>query len=379
MSDIEQKRHLLDKIDDKIAKLYAERMAIVKEIGIAKSIAKINIIDEAREQSIICRVTKPLDSDLKIFTKQLFMTILDTSKAYQSRYTCPDTKLSSALEIALTEKAKPPVDAVIACQGVEGSYSSIAAEKLFQIPDITYFKTFDGVFNAVESGLCQFGVLPIENSTAGSVNAVYDLMRKYNFHIVRSVKLPVRHSLLAKKGTTKNGIREIFSHEQAINQCSEYLKQFKNVKITVCENTAVAAKLAAEHPDMNVASLSAPRCAEMYGLIALEADVQDNDRNYTRFICITKKLTIYSGADKISIMINLPHEPGSLNRLLSKFSAIGLNLTKLESRPSTGTNFEFLFYFDFVGDLENPEVFSLITDLSNRADKFVFLGCYREE
>ncbi|MDR0752425.1 MAG: chorismate mutase [Christensenellaceae bacterium] len=379
MSDIEKSRNLLDEIDDKIVKLYAQRMQIVKEIGIVKGQSKINLYDEAREQSIICRVTKPVDPEIKVFTKQLFMTILDTSKAYQSRYATPNTQITSVLKNALIERSKPPVDAVIACQGVEGSYSSIAAEKLFQIPDITYFKTFDGVFNAVESGLCQFGVLPIENSTAGSVNAVYDLMRKYNFHIVRSIKLPVRHSLLAKKGTTKKDLKEIFSHEQAITQCNEYLKQFKNVKITLCENTALAAKLTADSPNLNVASLSAPRCAEMYGLSALESDVQDSDRNYTRFICITKKLTIYSGADKISIMINLPHEPGSLNRLLSKFSSIGLNLTKLESRPSSGSNFEFLFYFDFVGDLENHEVFSLITDLSSNADKFAFLGCYREE
>ncbi|MDR3185213.1 MAG: chorismate mutase [Christensenellaceae bacterium] len=378
MSDISKSRDQIDKIDDEIAKLYNKRMQLVKEIGQDKSRSNVNVFDGNREKAIINRVAKLVAEDVQLYTKQVYMTLFDTSKAYQSRFVSHDSDLGSRLRTALNSNQKFPDFANVACQGVEGSYSSIAAEKLFAISDITYFKNFDGVFNAVESGLCEYGVLPIENSTAGSVNAVYDLMRKHNFYIFKSIKLPVRHSLLAKKGINISDIKEIFSHEQALAQCNEYLKKFKNTKITICDNTAIAAKIAIESTSFDVAAIAAPRCAELYGLSTIENDIQDNDNNFTRFICISKRLVIFPGSNKISIMVNLQHEPGSLNRLLSKFTAIGLNLTKLESRPMTNTDFEFLFYFDFEGVIENIEVQNLIVELDSRQENFVFLGCYSE-
>jgi chorismate mutase/prephenate dehydratase len=378
MNKILDKRVAIDEIDDQIARLYNQRMALVKEIGEEKAQSNVLLTDGDRERHIVNRVAKLVDPNLRVYAKQVFMTMFDTSKAYQSRFTRISSPLGEQIKSTLGQRLKFPVAATVACQGVEGSYSGIAAEKLFEIADVTYFKTFDGVFNSVESGLCEFGVLPIENSTAGSVNAVYDLMRKHSFHITRSVKLPVRHALLAKRGTNIKDIKEIFSHEQAIAQCEGFLKKFKDVKITVCANTAVAAKLTAEHPERSVASLSSQRCAETYDLAVLQSDVQDNDNNFTRFICIEKKLSIYAGSNKMSIMINLPHEPGSLNKLLSKFTALGLNLTKLESRPTSGASFEFLFYFDFECDIESREVLNLIIELDNRSDHFVFLGCYHE-
>jgi chorismate mutase/prephenate dehydratase len=271
-----------------------------------------------------------------------------------------------------------PQNAVIACQGIEGAYSQLACEKLFNLPSIMYCNTFDSVFAAIDSGLCRYGVLPLENSTAGSINRIYDLMMKYHFSIVRSVRLKVDHNLLAKKGASLKEIKEIFSHEQAITQCAGFLKTLSGVKITACENTAVAAKLVAESQSNRVAALSSRGCADLYGLVCLQDSVQDQGNNYTRFICISKELEIYPGADKTSIMMALPHKPGSLYRILSRFYALGINLIKLESRPIPDRDFEFMFYFDLDTPVYSPQFVQLISELNGVCEEFRYLGSYSE-
>lgn len=377
---IEELRKKIDELDDKIAELYLERQRTVREIGEEKAHTHAAVLDPAREKKIIARVTKQADDEQKIYLKRVFETILETSRAYQRRLVAPVTPLSDNLRRVLMEGKKYfPVSSTVACQGVEGSYSSIAADKLFEIADITFFRNFEGVFQAVEKGLCDYGVLPIENSAVGSVNAVYDLMKKHRFYIVRSIKLKVCHHLLAKKGVALSDIREVYSHEQAIGQCSAYLQKLpSSVKITACPNTAVAAEMVANSDRNDVACISSRNCAELYGLGILESNIQDNDSNYTRFICISKTLEVFAPANRISIMMTLPHESGSLNRVLNKFSTLGLNLTKLESRPLPGTDFEFMFYFDFEGQIENSDTLSLIAELDQGTEQFTFLGSYYE-
>lgn len=377
---LEELRKKIDTLDDEIAKLYLERQSVVKKIGEEKARNRTAVADPSREKQIIARVTKTADDEQKIYLKRVFETIMETSRAYQRRLVAPVSPLADELRRVLMEGKKYfPVSSTVACQGVEGSYSSIAADKLFEIADITYFRNFEGVFQAVEKGLCDYGVLPIENSAVGSVNAVYDLMKKHRFYIVRSIKLKVCHHLLAKKGVKISDIKEIFSHEQAIGQCAEYLQKFaKDVKITACPNTAVAAEKVAASDRTDVACISSRNCADLYDLGILDGNIQDNDSNYTRFICISKNLQVFAPAGKISIMMTLPHESGSLNRVLNKFSTLGLNLTKLESRPLPGTDFEFMFYFDFEGQIENSDTLALIAELDRGSEQFFFLGSYYE-
>lgn len=234
------------------------------------------------------------------------------------------------------------------------------------------------MFNAVESGLCEFGVLPIENSTAGSVLEVYDLMRKHNFHIVRSTRVRINHCLAALPNADIKNITKIISHPQALLQCEDFLKKL-DVKVEAEENTAVAAKRVADSGDLTLAAICSEECAGVYGLKILKKEIQNSDANYTRFICISKDLCVYKGADRMSVMTSLSHEPGSLNRILGRFSALGLNLTKLESRPIVGSDFEFMFYFDFEGDVTEPGVKNLIAELENGSENFVFLGAYKEK
>ncbi|NCA67753.1 MAG: bifunctional chorismate mutase/prephenate dehydratase [Clostridia bacterium] len=379
MSKIEEARDIINEIDDEIVKLYDRRMACAKLIGQEKAKGNNIVVDGNREKNIINRVTKSVNPEIMVYTKQLFNALFDTSKAYQTQFMHLSSNVSELIKKVLLEgRENFPSSANVACQGVEGAFSSIAAERLFALSDITYFRNFEGVFNAIEKGLCEFGILPIENSTVGSVNSVYDLMREHKFYIVKSIKLPVQHSLLAKKGVRFSDIREIVSHEHAINQCSELIKKIKNVKVTVCENTAVAAQLVAQSDRKDIAAISSKECASIYGLSIIESNVQTNTNNYTRFICISKTLKLYPFANKISIMVNLPHSPGSLNKMLSKFSTLGLNLTKLESRPLPNSDFEFAFYFDFEGDIAKPDVLNLIAELDNDSERFDFLGSYQE-
>ena len=370
-------RRQIDGIDDEIKSLYLKRMGVAAEIGALKAETGANVNDFSREKEIVYRITSNVPENMKLYVKELYDTIFLTSKAYQNRYVHKTSP--SVEEIKKNLKDVPsefPLSATVACQGIEGANSGDAAEKLFPISDITYFKNFEGVFSAVEKGLCEYGVLPIENSTAGSVLEVYDLMKKYRFSIVKTVRLRISHCIAARKDVQMKDVTTVYSHPQAISQCSEFIKN-AGLKAQTSENTATAAKWLKETDDKTAAVLCSEKCAEFYGLKILKKGVQNNNDNYTRFICISKNLKIFKGADKISVMTGLEHTPGSLNRILSRFYAMGLNLTKIESRP-TGMGFEFMFYFDFEGDIADENVQNLIADLENGSDKFIFLGSYKE-
>ena len=377
MKDLNDLRSEIDAIDDEIVKKYVERLDICAQVAQVKANSDLNVNDPGREEKILYRITGEVDEKYRIFVKELYQTIFDSSKAYQSALMKKSSPTADKLREILKEVPTDlPSRAAVACQGVKGANSGAAAVKFFPISDITYFKNFEGVFSAVESGLCEYGVLPIENSTAGSVLEVYDLMQKYDFHIVRALKLKIEHCLAVASGNLST-VKNVISHPQALRQCSEFIKK-NGYEPIVAENTAVSAKKVAESNDQTLAVLCSPDCAELYGLKILARSVQDNSSNYTRFILIGKNLEVKKGSDKISVMTTLSHKPGSLNRALAKFSALGLNLTKIESRPIAGTNFEFTFYFDFDGDVSDPKVLGLISDLENSSDRFVLLGTYKE-
>lgn len=380
MKDIGECREKIDGIDAELVRLLTERMACSRELAAFKKENGLAVSDRRREREVLARVSQLSEPADVGYMQSVYETVFSVSRACQSRYLDADAPLRRLIEDARAKTdASFPAYAVVACQGIEGANSQLAAERLFRNPSLMYFSRFEGVFSAVSSGMCRYGILPIENSTAGSVNEVYDLMRKNKFFIVRAIKYKVRHCLLAKPGVKLSEITEVYSHEQALSQCSAYLAKLKNVKVTACENTAVAARMAAENAERGVAALSSPECAELYGLNVVCDDVMNSDSNFTRFICISKALEIYPGADKISLMMSLPHRPGSLGEVISKFSALGLNLTKLESRPISGRDFEFTFYFDVKADVSAPDVTALLCEFEREIDDFTYLGSYIEE
>ena len=377
--NLEELRGQIDQIDQQMVALFKARMEASGRVAEYKKEKGLPVLDAGRERALLGKVAEQAGEELADYAQSMYRTILSASRSYQNSKLGRSSKVYGSIRQALENTPDLfPQRATVACQGIEGAYSQIACDSIFKSPTILYFNTFEHVFKAVESGMCQYGILPIENSTAGSVNAIYDLMTRHNFSIVRSARLKVSHNLLAKAGTGLADIKEVFSHEQAINQCANYLAGLKNVKVTVVENTAMAARMVAQSERTDVAALSSRFCGEEYGLNLLETNVQDQDNNYTRFICISKNPEIYPGADRTSLMMTVPHKPGSLYNVLSKFYALGINLRKLESRPLPDREFEFMFYFDLECSVYAPEMERLFQDLEEESEQFRYLGSYNE-
>ncbi len=373
-------RHEIDRIDDQLVKLFAERMDCSRRVAEAKRETGKPIRDRAREREIVNRLTKAAGEQYAPYVSALYGHIFDLSRSLQSSVQQRPGKLSEKIARALSETQGRalPAHALVACQGVEGSYQQQATEKLFSYPDILYFDSFDKVFSAVEKGMCQYGILPIENSTAGSVTQVYDLMEKHHFYICGAQKLRLDHRLMRKNGDSDQPITEIVSHEQALRQCSRFLEAHPEIRVTRMENTAVAAKYVSECGRDDVAAIASKVCAELYGLDVVNDAVSNSEYNYTRFICISKDLEIYPGADKTSLMLVAPHRPGSLYQILARFYTYGLNIIKLESRPIPNRDFEFMFYFDVDCPVAAPEFKQLMSTLGNVCEDLRYLGSYSE-
>lgn len=377
--DLSHYREQIDQIDDELIRLFAQRMETAAQIAACKREMGKSVMDATREREKLADIMEKTPEEFREYAVSLYSLIFELSRSYQHRILDTGTQLTQQIMDAI-EHTDPlfPQNAIVACQGVEGAYSQLACEKLFRLPNIFYFNSFDSVFSAIEKGLCRYGIIPLENSTAGSVNKVYDLMMRHNFRIVRSVRLKVDHSLLAKPGTKLSDIREIYSHEQAISQCAGFLQGLSGVKIIPCENTAMAAKMVSEAEGNSAAALSSRSCMKLYGLECLRESVQDRGNNYTRFICISKELEIYPGANRTSLMMVLPHTPGSLYKVLSRFYALGINMNKLESRPIPERDFEFMFYFDLDTSVYSPQFIQLMGEMQNICEEFSYLGSYSE-
>ena len=377
--NLEEIRLEIDKVDNEMIKLFDQRMDLAAQVAAYKKENGLGVYDPKREREKLRTLAEQLPEDKREYVYCLYSLIFELSRCSQSRIINNGGEMSKIIQEALEKTPKMlPSAPTVACQGVEGAYSQIACERVFSNPGIFYFKDFEAVFTAIEKGLCRYGIIPLENSTAGSVNKVYDLMHKHKFNIVRSVRIKVDHNLLANKGAKLEDIKEIYSHEQAISQCGEFLRSLKGVEVIACENTAVAAKMVAESGRKDIAALSSRSCASLYGLDCLAESVQDVGNNYTRFICISKELEIYPGADHTSLMMVIPHTPGSLYKVLSRFYALGLNLNKLESRPMPDRNFEFMFYFDLEVPVYSPNLLQMMDELKDMSDKFNYLGSYSE-
>ena len=377
--DLTEIRQEIDGIDRELVRLFCARMNLSAQVADYKKANNLPIFVPARERAILQRVAELADPDMENYTRVLYSMLFELSRSYQSKRNGELSPLYQAISQAIERTPKLfPQNPIVACQGVEGAYSQIACEKIFKSPLIMYFKSFDAVFNAIEQGMCQYGILPIENSTAGSVTKVYDLMIRHNFYIVRTFRLKIDHNLLANPGAALSDIKTIYSHEQAINQCGDFLRSLPGVNIVPVENTALASEMVAKSGSREVAALSSRSCAELYGLQCLAASVQDKGNNRTRFICISKNLEIYPGADKTSIMMVTPHKPGALYKVLARLYTLGINVTKLESRPIPDREFEFMFYFDLETSIYSEEYVQLMCELDELCEEFKYLGSYSE-
>ena len=377
--DLTELRRQIDGIDDQLVQLFCRRMALCAQVADYKKANGLPILMPAREREKLKDVAEKAGPDMANYTRTLYAMLFELSRSYQSKLSGGSRKLYEMITQSIQDTPNLfPQTAMVACQGVEGAYSQLACEKIFPNPMILYFKTFDGVFQAIDQGLCQYGILPIENSTAGSVTKVYDLMIQHNFYIVRTFRLKIDHNLLANPGAKLEDIKEIYSHEQAINQCSTFLHSLKGVNVVPVANTAVASEMVASSGRKDVAALSSRSCAELYNLSCLASSVQDKGNNRTRFICISRNMEIYPGSDKTSIMMVLNHRPGALYKVLARIYTLGINVTKLESRPIPDREFEFMFYFDLETSIYSEQFVQLMCELEDLCEEFKYLGSYTE-
>lgn len=379
MRDLPEVRKDLDSIDSQMIDLFLQRMKLADEVADYKAKNHLPILDREREREKLARVANSVPMEFRNYAQVLEGLLMEAARAREYEDIGTMSNVGSQIYEAIKHEPKLfPQRANVACQGVEGAYSQIATDRIFKHPTIAYFDSFEGVFRAVEEGFSQFGVLPVENSTAGTVNQVYDLMMEHHFSIVRSTRIKIDHNVLARPGTEMDQIKDIYSHEQAIRQCHRFLIEHPYIKVHAVENTAIAARMVAKSDRDDVAALSSRACAELYNLNILMHSVQDTGNNFTRFACITKDLTIYPGADRTSLMLIVNHEPGALYKVLSRFYALDINLVKLESRPIPDRDFEFMFYFDIECPAEAPEFATLINSLGDVCEEFRYLGSYRE-
>lgn len=368
--DLTQLRGEINEIDDQILKLFQRRMEICYDVAEYKIENKMKVFHPEREQQIIERVRASVPEDLANPAETMFTNIMDISKCKQfQRFFADATPLPfKPLDLSGSRK--------IAVPGTVGSYSHVAASKFLPDSDPMFFESFGEVFAAVQSGTADFGVVPITNSTAGTVTQTYELMRMYDFCICAATKVKANHVLCVKPETKPEEITKVYSHEQALMQCSNYLSAH-GYSTRPYENTALAASFIKE-TDKPYAAICSDFSAKHWGLKIIDTNIANAESNYTRFILISKDLQLSEDADNISVALRLPHQTSALYRLLTKFSVAGLNLTKLESRPIANTDFDVLFYLDFEGSIKSPDVIKLIRELETELSYMKFLGNYKE-
>ncbi|HEZ7985378.1 MAG TPA: prephenate dehydratase domain-containing protein [Ruminococcus sp.] len=375
MMDLQQLRGGIDDIDAKILKLFMERMELCKGVADYKKLHDMPVFQGGREQQVIDRIKElTANKELETGTAALFTAIMDISKILQNRLILETSPDYSAAVLPDFNSALR-----IGCQGTSGANSEAAAHALFGNRDIIFCRNFEDVFRMVQSGELDYGVIPVHNSTAGSVDSTYDLMAKYYVYIVGSVCIEINHCLAARADCSVADIKKVYSHPQALAQCSDFLT-INSLKTSEYGNTATAAAMVAESaPEDRLAAVCSVECAESLGLNILARGIADCSVNRTKFACISREMQVSPDSDAITVMLKIPHTEGSLYRLLTKFYVNGMNLLRIESRPIRDGSFDVMFYLDFSGKISDPGVKATLRDLEQNLEYFRVLGTFKSE
>jgi chorismate mutase/prephenate dehydratase len=370
---LDEIREEINRIDEKLLPLFLARMECAKKVAKIKKEQGLSIFHPDREKVILQKVEEKA-GEFRGEARILYSNLLEMSRAVQHDLLGSGSALRAQIQAAgsVPQKAEK-----IACLGESGSFSHEALLRLYPNAEPQFCSGFAEIFAAVESGSADFGLLPVENSSAGSVGEVYDLILKYRFYIILASTLNVHHCLATAQKCDISSIRTVYSHPQPIAQCSDYIAKHGLCAIT-CSSTVAAAQDVATRKEAGIAAICSEHAAKEYGLQVLESNIENSSTNCTRFIVISKKLFIPEDAQKISLCFSLPHKTGSLYGVLARFAAAGLNLTKIESRPIRGRNFEYDFYLDFTGNVHDERTLSLLCALYDELPRFSFLGNYTE-
>lgn len=387
MDSLQNLRNEIDEIDKQLVELFEKRMETVLKVAQYKKENNIPILNKNREDEVIEKNIKYLrNKGFKRAEAEFLKSVMTISRKAQAKeifeYSMEvqnDNK--SELEYLVSNEAtsEPKRGKIsVGFQGVPGSFSEQALLEYFR-DEITIHnvREFEDVFKALKNNEIDYGVLPIENSSTGGIVEVYDLLRKYGFFIVGERTIKVNHNLLGIKGTRIEDIKEVYSHPQALQQSGEFLKDYPNWEKIPYRNTAASAELIKNKNSKEKAAIGSKKAGEIYNLDIVKENINYNKNNYTRFIVIGKNLELQSDYDKISTILTLPHKAGSLYNILSIFAEYNLSLLKIESRPIVDKSFEYFFYIDFEGNLDNQSVKEAIGELRNNSYDFKLLGNYK--
>lgn len=372
--DLSEIRGKIDNIDDKILELFIERMKLATDVAKYKAANNMVVFQSDREKAIIDDVCSKTPENLRNSASFLFYNIMDISKCSQSNEITSDEPLSYENKI----KSCPAV----AVQGIEGAYGHAAYKKLFSEGSAQFFASFKEVFEAVENGSADYGIIPIENSTAGEVTANMELLERHKVFITRTVDVECAHVLAAKKGVREEDVKTVFGHEQAIRQCVKYLDSHPELTIIPYHNNAAAAKMVSENASSALGCICSAECAQLHGLDIIHADIASDPNNRTRFICISKQPEVYDGADTVSISLSIPNISGALYRLLTKFAVNGISMTKIQSKPlptefKTPRFEDCMFYIEFEGNINQSVVRKMLKNFEQEQNYFKFHGNFR--
>lgn len=369
--DLSEIRQKIDAIDKELLELFIKRMGLATDVARYKAANNMVVFQGAREKQIIDNVKQNSPDELKESAAFLFMNIMDISKCSQINAITPDEEIVHTTQI----KERPS----IAVQGTVGAYGDAACRQLFDNGSVSFFASFAEVFEAVENGEVDYGVIPVENSTAGEVTLNMELLEKHNVYINRTTTVECKHVLAAKPSVKEQDIKILFGHEQAIRQCESYIKSRGTLTVIPYPNNALAAQMVAENPSGELGCICSEECAEMHGLCVVRNGIASDPNNCTRFICISKNIEVYDGAQTVAVSLSIPNISGALYRLLTKFAVNGLSMSKIQSKPlpvEVKKRFpdEYMFYIEFSGNINEPVIKRLIKNFAGELNYFKFHG-----
>ena len=374
--DLLQLREQIDVIDRQIVELYEQRMDVSRQVAEYKIETGKKVFDKEREMQKLQKVKSMTHNEFNsLGVEELFEQIMSISRKLQYKLL---TEKGSIGRLPFIEVDKLETEnARVVWQGAEGAYSQMAMERYFgKEVNSFHVDTFRDAMVAIDEGRADFAVLPIENSTAGIVNEIYDMLVEFENYIVGEQIIKIEHCLMAVPGTKLEDIKTVYSHPQSLMQSARYLQEHASWKQISMANNAFAAKKVAEEGDMTQAAIASEHAAKSYGLEILEKGVNQSSTNSTRFIIVTNQKIFLKNAKKVSICFEVPHESGSLYHMLSHFIYNNLNMSKIESRPLEDRNWEYRFFIDFDGNLADSAVKNALRGLRDEARNMKILGNY---
>lgn len=371
---IEDWRAQINTLDGELLRLLNERARVALQVGASKTAAGLSLCDHTREAEVIDRMCEqnqgPLDERAIV---ELFRAVIHESRRIQQRNS---EEACEAREVPAFKRKGS--GSHVAFQGAPGAFSEEAAVKLLG-EDITLVPrpTFESLFSSIDDQSANFILAPIENSLAGFVHACFDLLRESKLSIVGEVIIPISHCLIGCPGAEFRSITSVESHSVALDQCRRFLSANPQIKRIAADDTAGSVAQIVAHGDLSRAAIAGRRAAEKYGGVILREHLEDSSENYTRFLLLTPAADFPDGADKMSIVIELPHQPGALHKALEPFARRGIDLLRIEGRPVKGRPWEYCFYLDLRGSPEDPEVVDALSELRVQRVETRILGAYR--